>query len=241
MEHCSLVGHRGSPLEFPENSIPGIARCLDLSARFIEIDVQVTLDRKVILHHDRTLDRCCGVGGQVHRHTLEQLNRLSFSEPDYFKNRFIGLPPATLEAVVALCRRRPGTTLFIEVKSVAVEAFGVGDVLNAIGAAVGRPGDDEVLISYRQDLLDEARPGSWPRTGLILDDWDLAASSKAADHEYLFCNVRRLPETGRLDGRTSRLGVYDVIDPALGARLLERGADLVETFDLPGMLREHHD
>lgn len=241
MEHRSLVGHRGSPLEFPENSIPGVVRCLDLHARFIEIDVQLTKDRKVVLHHDRSLERCCGVQGQVHEYTLDQLNRFSFSEPDYFQDRFQGIPPATLEEVIVLCRNRPGMTLFIEVKPVAVEQFGASNVLDAIGEAVGRPGRDEVLISYRQDLLDEAGDRSWPRTGLILHDWDQAVSNRAVNPEFLFCNVSRLPDAGNLEGLGSKLGVYDVIDPVLGTALLDRGVDLVETFDLPGMLEDGHD
>ena len=241
MEHRSLVGHRGSPLEFPENSIPGVVRCLDLDARFIEIDVQLTKDRKVVLHHDRTLERCCGAPGQVHEYNLDQLNRLSFSEPDFFKDRFRGLPPATLEAVTALCRSRPGMTLFIEVKPVAVEQFGAEGDLDAIGEAVGRPGRDEVLISYRRDLLDEAGSRGWSRTGLILHDWNQAASDRGVTPEFLFCNVSRLPDAGRLDGSDSKLGVYDVIEPGLGKALLGRGVDLVETFDLPGMLQDGHD
>ena len=240
MEHNSLVGHRGSPLEFPENSIPGLVRCLELDARFIEIDVQLTRDRQVILHHDRTLDRSCGVGGAVHDYTLAELNRLSFSEPDYFKDRFHGLPPATLETVVAICRRRPELTLFIEVKPVAVEVFGVQAVLEGIGGAVGRPGNDEVLISYRTDLLESAAETGWSRTGWILHRWEEAGSEQANRYEYLFCNVSRLPAEGLLDPGGPKLGVYDVIDPGLGARLLQRGVDLVETFDLPGMLEDHN-
>ena len=240
MDRDSLVGHRCVPIEFPENSIPGLARCMDLNARFIEIDVQLTRDRQVILHHDRTLSRMCGEPGAVHRHTLAELNRLSFSEPDYFKDRFSGLPPATLTEFVSICRQRPGLTLFIEVKAVAVEAFGIVDVLEAIDGALGGAGQDEVLISYRQDLLEAARTG-WSRTGLILEDWEQVRSGVATEHEYLFCNVSRLPAEGILRSGGPKLGVYDVIDHGLGTRLLQRGVDLVETFDLPGMLGRSDD
>jgi glycerophosphoryl diester phosphodiesterase len=236
MEHNSLVGHRGSPLEFPENSIPGLARCLDLDARFIEIDVQLTRDRQVVLHHDRNMDRSCGRDGAIHQYTLAELNRFSFSEPDFFKDRFNGLPPATLETAVALCRSRPGLTLFIEVKPVAVEQFGVEAVLASIDDAIGRPWRGEVLISYRTDLLETAAESGWSRTGWILHRWEESGSEQANRHEYLFCNVSRLPEAGPLVPCGPKLGVYDVVEPGLANRLLGRGVDLVETFDLPGML-----
>jgi glycerophosphoryl diester phosphodiesterase len=213
-----------------------MVRCLELEARFIEIDVQLTRDRQVILHHDRTLQRCCGVDGAVHDYTLAELQRMSFSEPDFFKEQFQGLPPATLGEVSTLCRTRPGLTLFIEVKSVSVERFGVQTVLNAVNEAVCRPGPDEILIGYRPDLLEAAHPVGWSRTGLILRDWEQAGSRQAAVHEYLFCNVSRLPTDRFLGSAGSKLGVYDVIDRQVAAALLERGVDLVETFDLPGML-----
>ena len=235
----SLVGHRGSPLEFPENSIPGLARCLDLDARFIEIDVQLTLDHQVVLHHDRTMARSCGVRGAIHQYTLAELNRFSFSEPDYFKDRFQGLPPATLETAVTMCRSRPGLTLFIEVKPVAVE------VVRRPGGAGRRsmtpsadPDQDEVLISYRTgpSWRRPPRPAG-PGPAWILQRLGSRRAAKQANrYEYLFCNVSRLPAEGLLDPGGPKLGVYDVIDPGLGARLLQRGVDLVETFDLPGML-----
>ena len=234
-----LVGHRGCPLEFPENSVPGVKRCLDLNARQIEIDVQLTRDHEVILHHDRTLDRCGGVPGAVHEAVLEELDRLSFSEPDFFGNRFQGLPPARLGPVVRLCREQGEPTLFIEVKPVSVEQFGIVPVLEAIRKTIPKPWLREVLISYRPDLLEEARRSGWPRTGLILHAWEQAAA-EAAVHEYLFCNVSRLPRHGELTVAGSNIGVYDVIDPALGRELLQRGVDLVETFDFAGMSDPRH-
>jgi glycerophosphoryl diester phosphodiesterase len=226
-------------MEFPENSVPGVERCLDLNARYIEIDVQLTRDHEVILHHDRTLERCCGVPGTVHEATLKELDNLSFSEPDFFGSRFQGLPPARLGQVVWLCRERCEPTLFIEVKPVAVEQFGIGPVLDAVRKAIHGPSIREVLISYRPDLLEEARQSGWPCTGLTLNTWEQTAA-EASVHEYLFCNVSRLPRSGELTLSGCNLGVYDVIDPALGKRLLQRGVDLVETFDLGGMSDPRH-
>ncbi|MBD3869645.1 MAG: hypothetical protein IFK94_16105, partial [Acidobacteria bacterium] len=108
--------------------------------------------------------------------------------------------------------------------------------LDAIGGAVGRPGNDEVLISYRTDLLEAADETGWSRTGWILDSWEQTSSKQSAGYEYLFCNNSRMPCDGSLSLDGPKLGVYDIVDRRLGARLLERGVDLVETFDLPGML-----
>jgi glycerophosphoryl diester phosphodiesterase len=235
MNVTTLVGHRGCPLEFPENSLQGIARALALGTGDLEIDIQLSADHRVILHHDRTLDRVCGATGPVHERTLEQLQRLSFSEPDFFGNRFAPTSVTTLSDVLALTRQHPGVTLFIEIKSIAVEKFGAEIVLKAIADVTGPPGADEVLIARRPDALRTGRACGWNRTGLVLENWNQRKSQQAREADYLFCNATRLPAQGELGLRGQQLAVYDLIEPAPALQLLERGVDLVETFDLAGM------
>ena len=47
-----IVGHRGARHLAPENTISAIKKALDLAVDEIEIDVRVTKDGHVILHHD---------------------------------------------------------------------------------------------------------------------------------------------------------------------------------------------
>jgi len=236
MNASILIGHRGCPLEFPENSLQGIERALSLGAAYLEIDIQLTADHHVVLHHDRTLDRSSGCTGPVHEQTLEQLQRLSFSEPDFFGARFIRTTAATLSEILALTRQHSGVTLFIDIKSITVECFGAQTVLTAIGDATGPPRPGEVLISHRPDALEVGRASGWNRTGLVLANWKQRTSLEAREADYLFCKVTRLPAEGELHLPGQKLAVYDLIDPAAAMRLLDRGVDLVETFDLAGML-----
>ncbi len=236
MKRSVLVGHRGCPLEFPENSLQGIVHALELGALYLEIDIQVTSDLQVVLHHDRTLARSCGVEGAVQNYTYDELKRFSFSEPDFFGSRFQGTGPLLLSELLTLTRQREEVTLFIEVKPVAVESFGVEPVLQALQGVTGAPRPNEVLISYRLDLLNSCAPFGWKRSGWILDAWDRDLDTEAPGMEFLFCNVSRLPEEGSVHRPGHKLGVYDLIEPEPAIRLLERGVDLLETFDLPGML-----
>jgi glycerophosphoryl diester phosphodiesterase len=46
------VGHRGAPREQKENTLPSFVRALELGADAIELDVHLTADGVVVVHHD---------------------------------------------------------------------------------------------------------------------------------------------------------------------------------------------
>jgi glycerophosphoryl diester phosphodiesterase len=58
MSSCHLIAHRGSRLEgIPENTIAAFKDAIKGGADIIELDVWLTLDGKVIVHHDEKLTR----------------------------------------------------------------------------------------------------------------------------------------------------------------------------------------
>jgi glycerophosphoryl diester phosphodiesterase len=79
-----LQGHRGARGHFPENTLPGFERALALGVDTLELDVGVTRDGVVVIHHDRRLnpDLARGPGGQwvgapaptIHSLTYQQLS-----------------------------------------------------------------------------------------------------------------------------------------------------------------------
>ena len=61
-----VVAHRGCWNDgAPENSLAAIARCIEIGADMIEIDVAVTRDGIPILMHDETLDRTTPTSGRL--------------------------------------------------------------------------------------------------------------------------------------------------------------------------------
>ena len=44
-----LIAHRGNAAEYPENTLPALRSALELGVRFVEFDVQLTVDRQPIL------------------------------------------------------------------------------------------------------------------------------------------------------------------------------------------------
>ncbi|MFY0407161.1 glycerophosphodiester phosphodiesterase [Solicola sp. PLA-1-18] len=56
-----LVAHRGFSAAAPENTLPAVRRAVQAKADFVEIDVQRTKDRKLVLLHDADLRRTTDV------------------------------------------------------------------------------------------------------------------------------------------------------------------------------------
>jgi glycerophosphoryl diester phosphodiesterase len=79
-----LQGHRGARGHAPENTLPGFERALAIGVDTLELDVGVTRDGVVVIHHDRRLnpDLARGPDGQwvaapaptIHSLTFEKLS-----------------------------------------------------------------------------------------------------------------------------------------------------------------------
>ena len=71
--------HRGLHTEdkvIPENSLAAFERAA-FRGYGIELDVQLSKDGEVVVFHDDTLDRVCGVEGRVDAYTLSELQKMS--------------------------------------------------------------------------------------------------------------------------------------------------------------------
>ncbi len=74
--------HRGLWTQgVPENSLAAFARAAEQGFA-IELDVQLSRDGEVMVFHDYTLDRMCGVSGKVCAHTAKELGALALNGTD---------------------------------------------------------------------------------------------------------------------------------------------------------------
>lgn len=75
----TLYAHRGYhniSLGIPENSIAAFRRAKAFGYG-VELDIQLTKDRKIVVFHDETLKRMCGIERNVRDCTYEQLQKYS--------------------------------------------------------------------------------------------------------------------------------------------------------------------
>jgi len=55
-----LYAHRGASAERPENTLVAFQRAMEIGVDSLELDVHLTRDRVLIVHHDDTAQRMCG-------------------------------------------------------------------------------------------------------------------------------------------------------------------------------------
>jgi glycerophosphoryl diester phosphodiesterase len=71
-----LIGHRGCPLQEPENSLAGIRRTRELGLDGVEIDIHRSLDGVPVVFHDSLLGRMTGWPGPLRLYPWFVLRRL---------------------------------------------------------------------------------------------------------------------------------------------------------------------
>ena len=149
-----MFAHRGGSALAPENTIAAFDQGLSLGADGLELDVHLSGDGRVVVHHDVTLDRTTDMTGRVADHTADELARAdagySFrpGQGHPFRGRGIGVP--TLAEVLARYRDAP---IIIELKMNVPElARATLDVVRSASAL-----DRVCLGSSGRRVLREAR------------------------------------------------------------------------------------
>lgn len=234
-----LVAHRGYARHFPENTLPGIEAAISAGAHFVEVDVQLSADAEPVLFHDRQLLRVCGVAGRIHEFPIAALRKLRATEHGRFGYRHSQVRLATLGDLVELIHRHLHVQVFVEIKRITIERFGIKTVLQQVTNTIKPVQDRCVLISYSHEFLSAARQAGAPRVGAILEKWRQRRNAlvESIRPEYLFCDAVDLPRWGRLHGGGAQIVIYEITDPHQALALARRGVDFVETFAI-GELRE---
>lgn len=70
-----VLGHRGSPLEEIENTIPSFRKAIENGADGIELDIRVTTDGVLVVSHDNSLKRVYGSDTAVESSTYEEVKK----------------------------------------------------------------------------------------------------------------------------------------------------------------------
>lgn len=220
-----IVGHRGWPTRFPDNTLSGFSAAAAV-ADAVELDVRRSADGKLVISHDPTLG-----GIEVASHDWVTLGEVDLGD---------GHRPVLLdEAIAAL----PGTPIQFEVKNLPHQPGFEPDSRVALDAAArARPGDIvtsfhwPTLAAVRRDFPDVA-------TGALLDRH--GDVRQAVDHCLDVGHGTVVPEQTMLD-EDSMSAITDaglesytwtVDDPERAIELAGLGVSGIITND-PGLMVE---
>jgi glycerophosphoryl diester phosphodiesterase len=164
-----LIGHRGYPARYPENTLASFKGAMEAGCDMIELDVTQTRDRKVVVIHDDTLDRTTTGKGLVASHSLEEIKALDAGS--WFDPRFATERVPELSEVLKLTAGR--CLLNIEIKTSAFEADCPADAVEHQVVKQVKTGGamDRVIISSfdRRILLRIAAMDEPPAIAFITD------------------------------------------------------------------------
>lgn len=232
-----VVGHRGYPKCYPENTELGLVAAVKAGVDAVEFDVQCTQDGELILLHDEDFERVAGVALHAHSVSFIDACEISVGEPKRFGLEFSHVKTSTLQQVSRALAKGP-SYVFVEIKSEAVGYLGFDGALQKLIGATVDIADQRIFISYHFEFLQYLKEQTGEKIGWVMTHFD-DASLKLAERlmpEYLICNKRKLPKKGALPNHGWKWFVYDVLDTQEATSLRERGVEFVESNDPVGLL-----
>src|SRR5258708_26563372 len=97
----------------PENTLASFRKAVELGARFIETDLQLSRDARFVAIHDDTLERTTNGHGSVHAFTLADLRQ--FDAGSWFGSEFAGEKLPTIEEILHFAREHD-VVFYLELK-----------------------------------------------------------------------------------------------------------------------------
>ena len=241
------LGHRGTGTTrednpYPENSVSSFLAAMDEGANGVELDVEITMDGRIVVMHDDTLDRTTDCTGCVSEMTFEQVRACNLLDGE--GNPTSERPPTLLEVYSPL---GPDAIINVELKvfgddcrtdSTGVEALveaTLEEVINIGGAA------QTIFSSFDEtavELVKTAQPGFY--SALISQNPDAAFVERAIelnqDAIHPFFSVSEDVVQMALDAGL-QVNVWTVNTADLMQEQIDKGATAIIT-DAPDVLAE---
>lgn len=148
----AVIGHRGIPSVYPENTLISFQAALDAGVDGIESDLHWTADNppQLVLLHDDTLERTTNCTGFVWNYTLAQLASCNANYASVFGDKFGFQPIPTFESIVALVAKKQ-VGFVLDLKADGHYAAAVCPILSKYGAT-----DLAVFSAWSQDQIVDA-------------------------------------------------------------------------------------
>ncbi len=251
-----IYAHRGASAVLPENTMPAFLHALEAGVDALETDVHVSRDGVVMVHHDTSFVRSCGVDRPVvemDRAEIEDLDagwgfKAAHGRP--FAGRGYRVPTlAELLRATAQAGCRINVDVKVESGSSGLVGAWSGQVSAAARDAVARViacvreggAEERVTLTsvsdgivsevVRQGYRGEVGTGKWGALGAMLLGKMPAGTALQIPWKYKGIRWDRPGLVRRARALGLRVDFWTVNDPELARRLVEIGADGIMTDD----------
>lgn len=163
-----IWAHRGCSYRYPENTLSSFQEACRYEITGIELDIQLSKDRELMVIHDEKVDRTTNGRGRVADMTLRELKRLKIQPNKQVSKIYETIP--TMREVLALLApvcRRDSLLINIELKNSVVRYEGMEQMILDLVAEYGLE-PYIVYSSFNPDsirLLKELKPDA--RVGIL--------------------------------------------------------------------------
>jgi len=223
-----IIGHRGSPREHRENTLPSFARAFADGADAVELDVHATRDGIVVIHHDATTNARAGEHGP----------RVVIAASTADEIAAVHIPGGSIPTLAAVLSATPDrATVYVEVKAPAIEVA-VVSVIRSSGRRCAVHSFDH-RIALRVHELEPTIPVGILQTSYPIDPLRPIRDAAARDL-WQHWELIDLALIDRVHDQGGRVIAWTVNDPDVARRLVDWGIDGICT-DVPAVMRSRVD
>lgn len=235
-----VTAHRGNSGEYPENTLPAFQSGIEVGADWLELDLFLTRDGKLVVTHDKTTQRVGDRSLNVAESTYAELKAVDVAS-DFRKRHQLTkaeCPPLEmplLEDVLKLVKQQQRTRVSLQPKADCVkQAVALVRQLK-MEAWVGFNDGNLAYMSQVKQLAPDI-PVFWDRGANTDIDADIKIARERG-FEALVLNFKGVtPEKIRkIKAAGLEPGAWTVNDPALMQQLLKQGVERIYT-DKPRQL-----
>ncbi|MEA2053082.1 MAG: glycerophosphodiester phosphodiesterase family protein [Euryarchaeota archaeon] len=221
-----VLGHRGCAGIEPENTMRAFKRAMNLGVDFIELDVRMSRDKKLVVIHDDKVDRTTNDNGYVRDLTFEEIRKLDAGKGEKI--------PSLEEAVDLL--KKGKQRIAIEIKE--------PDTLEGILKIVKEEGlnNKVIIVSFWHNVLKrskEIEPEIKTGTIFVGRAVDTVSIVKAAQSELLCLKHKFVDEEVIEECHKNDIGVnvWTVNEIEDIEKMKELGVDIISS-DYPDRVLE---
>ncbi len=231
----TYIAHRGASFLAPENTVASAKLGWELGAEGVEIDIQLSKDNRVMVHHDKNTKRQTGTHLVIKESTSDELRRLDAGS---FKGKeYEGEKIPFLEEVVNIIPE--GRMLVIEIKCGSEVIPFMKEIIEASGKK-----DQIMFIGFGWETILETKKAFPDNKCYWLSSvaLDVKAKIKAAaklgldglDLQSSIIDEKLMKQANKLK---LEMLCWTVDDPKETQRMIDLGVQAVTT-NRPGWLRE---